>query len=128
MEPLCSREIVGKFLLRLCTTHRRELSKIMLDTYHEGLADLSDREVELGFQEVIKRLQFWPQVADVRNALAIALERMPRPDRTAPDCKECDGNGYVVIEREGRRVAQLCACRSQREVLVEEENAAKRTG
>lgn len=112
LVSLTSREEIGKHLLRFCALHRRELPPI-LDLYCEALEDLTPREVQLGFQEVAKRSKFFPTPKDIREALEVALERMPSRRLAKDDCQKCGGTGWEIRERDGRRMAILCSCTTQ---------------
>jgi len=111
LPSLTSREEIGKLLLPFCELHRRSIAPL-LSLYCEALADLTPREVKLGFTEVAKRTRFFPTPADVRDAMEAALERMPKHPRrlAADDCKNCDGTGWAIVEKDGRRMAILCSC------------------
>ena len=78
LESLTSREEIGKYLLSFCELHRRQLTPALLSLFCEALADLTPNEVQLGFQEVARRVKFFPAPAEIREALEVALERMPR--------------------------------------------------
>lgn len=115
LVSLTSREQIGKHLLPFFVLHRRRFSAEVLTLFHDALADLTPREVELGFTEVAKRQKFFPTPADVREAMEAALERLPsQPRRLASEnCPHCFGCGWKTVERDGRRMAILCSCTRQ---------------
>lgn len=113
LVSLTSREQIGKHLLPFFVLHRRKFSAEVLTLFQEALADLTPREVELGFTEVAKRQKFFPTPADVREAMEAALERMPSQSRRLADenCKDCNGCGWKIVEKNGLRMAiGLCHC------------------
>lgn len=110
LESLTSREEIGKYLLSFCELHRRQLTPALLSLFCEALADLTPNEVQLGFREVAKRVKFFPAPAEIREALEVALERMPRRSLAKDDCPHCEGYGWRTVEKEGRRMAILCSC------------------
>jgi len=114
LPSLTSREKIGELLLPFCTLHRRRIAPLM-NLFCNALADLTPREVELGFNEVAKRTKFFPTPADVREALEAALERLPsRPLQLASeDCPHCSGCGWKIVDRDGHRMAILCSCTKQ---------------
>lgn len=112
LESLTSRDEIGRYLLSFCELHRRAMTPAILNLFCEALADLTPRELRLGFQEVARRTRFFPTPADVRDAMEAALERMPRQRRqlAAEDCPKCSGCGWRTVEKDGRRMAILCSC------------------
>lgn len=115
LPSITPREEIGKHLLPLLELHRRPYRPGVLSLFCEALADLTPREVDLGFRECAKRLKFFPTPADVREALNVALERMPQQTRRLADenCARCNGTGWEIVERGGRRMAILCSCTKQ---------------
>ena len=50
---------------------------------------------------------------------------MDEPDSTAA-CAACGGTGFMLVERDGQRVARLCACRSRAAAPLPAEQALER--
>jgi len=80
----------------------------LVDVYFEALADLTERELRIGFLECLKRLKFFPKAPEVRQHMEIALERMPRPENPNLTCPECHGDGWKRVEQNGRAFAVVC--------------------
>ena len=105
--------IIVKWLTRYCEVFRKEMTQNLFEAYRDCLYDLTEPELELGFTEALRRSRFFPNPGDVRDALDVALERMPRRRESDPECKICAGNGWKIVERDGRRWAATCDCRKR---------------
>lgn len=103
--------VTVKWLTRYCEVFRKEFTQTLFETYRDCLYDLSVAELELAFAEGMRRTRFFPNPAEVRDALDAALERMPRRREAVEDCPKCQGDGWKVIEKNGTKYAIQCGCR-----------------
>lgn len=112
LKPLVDRKTLERFYRRAWMAHGRppEYSPTseQIEIYWQELADLTSAELELGFSEALKRVKFFPKIAEIRQCLDIALERMPRPTNSHEGCPECLGVGWITVERKGRKFAVEC--------------------
>lgn len=106
--------VIVKWLKRSCEIFSRDFSHEMFRTYCDCLYDLRAPELELGFSEALRRTKFFPTPAEVRMALDVALERMPRRREADENCNLCGGTGWKLLERDGQKWAATCDCRPRR--------------
>lgn len=118
IPALTSIEEIGRLLLKTCLAYGKAYKKGMADVYQEDLADLTPQEVELAFKEARRRCKFFPNPAELREALYAAIERAPRQSRreSDPNCTECRGEGWKTTEKDGRRFVVTCPCRQRKAV------------
>lgn len=116
LPDLSTREHIGRLMLRLFIAYRKKADLATVDVYHEALRDLMPRESELAFLEATRRYKYFPNPAEIREALYVALERNPRGPESDPACARCDGQGWETIEKDGRAFAAPCRCRIPKEL------------
>ncbi len=100
-----------KILGMLAEHYRAEVPELSLVVYREGLRDLTLEQISRAALEAVKHSKFFPTVAELREALAIANERLPQA--AAADCEECSGTGYKVVPTPGG-YRQAVQCRHER--------------
>lgn len=111
LPPISGVELIKKRLLQLAETYQRQMTREMVLGYVEALDDFTPNEIDLAFREAVKRCKFFPNPAEIRECLNVALERMPRTREAVNDCKLCEGMGWRVVEKNGRKFAVQCGCR-----------------
>jgi hypothetical protein len=99
--------------MRLCAAYQRPLTREMVEAYHEALSDLLPREAALAFAEGTRRCKWFPNPAELREAMTVALERMPRRTESDPSCPKCQGAGWKEVEKNGLRFVASCDCRKR---------------
>ena len=55
----------------------RRIGELLVATFTSALADLTVRQIELGFSEAFKTCKFFPTPSEILESLKIALEREP---------------------------------------------------
>jgi hypothetical protein len=109
--PINMKILLRTLTVNLCAIYQKRVTEPMIEGYWNALSDLSEREASLAFREATKRCKFLPTPAEIREALNVALERMPRRGSSADaKCEHCDGNGWEVVEHDGRKFAITCRC------------------
>lgn len=71
----------------------------MIRAYIEALNDLNETEVEIAFSEAARRRKFFPNPAEIREALEIMRDHthVGKPYEFSPQCKRCGGTGYELV-------------------------------
>lgn len=77
--------------------------------YREHLDDLTEGQWAHAVQERIKGQRFFPTVSELREAASGWKPELPQLG--AGDCRDCDGVGWVITDRDGREYAKPCPCR-----------------
>jgi hypothetical protein len=111
LPPISGVEQIKRHLMRLAETYNRILTVEAVRGYIEALDDFTPDELDLAFREAYRRCKFFPNPAEIRECLSVALERMPRTRIADENCKDCEGMGWKVIEKKDRKFAVQCNCR-----------------
>lgn len=106
-------DVLRRHLKVLCETYGRPMSADGIEGYLRALSDLTIPEITLAFGEAIKRCKYFPNPAEIREAMYVALERMPRQKQALESCPDCGGTGWKIVEKNGQRWAASCPCRKR---------------
>ena len=110
---IAAPKALAKWLGVLFSGYRTPLNEDCAVAYTLALADLTEQELKLAFEESLRmhRSDFPPKPGEIRGYLDAALQRAPKPpSRANSDCGECLGTGWRVVNREGNNFAVRCEC------------------
>ena len=100
-------DLIARKLNVFAQVYDRRINRLLIEAYVAALADLTVRQLEIGFSEAIKRYKFFPTPAEVRDAMQVVIEKEPRRAISVPDCDICQGTGWIVKGK----YASKCDCR-----------------
>lgn len=84
--------------MRLAETYQREITKELTNGYIDALGDLTEFEVMIGFTAAMRRpSKYMPNPGEIREALALAKEKIPSVPSTHGGCPHCGGSGFKTI-------------------------------
>jgi hypothetical protein len=89
---------IKRRLMLLAETYRKDITPEMTQGYLEALGDLSELEVEIAFVEASKRYKFFPNPAEIREALNLARDKFPaKLSAAVGTCGLCHGTGFKSV-------------------------------